>query len=231
MLKTFLLLVVLLLLSACSEKPANTLNGKKLLEQKCARCHNIDLPPTFSEDEKAPPMMAVAFHIKGFMDTSNESQRVPKAIEFVKDYVINPSESKSFCDKESMLRYGLMPSQKGLVKEDELEAITDYMFKHFTQENLTKKQADLNRLAAMPKGKRLAIKYKCLGCHRIDKNIIGPSFNSIALQHKNSKQSIRNSILNGSQNRYKESKGVRMPAFSHLSEEEVNELMKFCFSL
>jgi len=176
-------------------------------------------------------MMAVAFHIKGFMDTSNESQRVPKAIEFVKDYVINPSESKSFCDKESMYRYGLMPSQKGLVSQEELDAITSYMFKHYTQENLTKKQADLNRLAAMPKGQRVAIKYKCLGCHRIDKNFIGPSFNSIASQHKNSKLSISKSILNGSQNRYKESKGVRMPAFSHLSEEEVNELMKFCFSL
>ena len=81
-----------------------------------------------------------------------------KAKEFLKDYVINPSTSKSYCDKQSLKTYGVMPSQKGKVTQDELEAIASYMFEHFTQQNLAKEQAIINKLRAMPKGKQIALK-------------------------------------------------------------------------
>jgi len=158
MLKRTFILTLALLLSACSEKPIHIFDGEKLMQQKCASCHNLDLPPKTYEDEKAPPMIAVALHVKSFIETENESQRVPKAKEFVKDYVLYPDIKKSFCDKASLESYGVMPSQKDKLSNDELDAIASYMFEHFTQENLTKEQAILNRLAAMPKGKLLAIK-------------------------------------------------------------------------
>ena len=223
-----LLTLSLIIFSGCDDKPASAkLDGKKLLKQKCSSCHNIDLPPKSYENEVAPPMMAVAFHIVGFTKVNVESQRVPKAIEFVKDYVINPSASKSYCDKQSLESYGVMPSQKGKVTQDELEAIASYMFAHFTQKNLAKEQAFINKLRAMPKGQQIALKNNCLGCHKRDKKIVGPSFNAIALRYKNDIQTIQEGIKNGSKGKWKDSHGALMPPFKNISEEDLQELSQW----
>ena len=221
MLKSTCVFALVLLLSACAEKPVKRYDAKQLLVDKCASCHNLDLPPKTYEDEKAPPMMAVAFHIKSFAQTQDESQRILKARAFVKDYVMNPSASKSFCDKESLASYGVMPSQKGKLTEDELDAISAYMFERYTQENLTKEQAIQNRLNAMPKGQLLAIKNNCLSCHRVEMKLVGPSFNSMAMKYRNSPETLKNKIRNGV---------GYMPAFKKLSDEELEEMSKFIFS-
>jgi cytochrome c len=228
MIKLLLPLLTLVFFTACNE-PANTkhLDGKKLLEQKCSKCHNLDLPPQTFKDEVAPPMMAVAFHIVGFTQVNIESQRIPKAIAFVKDYVVNPAASKSYCDKESLKSYGVMPSQKGKVTQDELEAIATYMFEHFTQKNLEIAQANINRLNAMPAGERIALKNNCLGCHKQHLKIVGPSFDSIAQRYKGKVSSIEKSIKNGSKGKWKDSHGALMPAFKNISDKDLKTLAEW----
>ena len=81
-------------------------------------------------------------------------------------FLINPSYEKSFCDKKSLERYGLMPSQKGEVTKDEAKAIAEYMFSHFTQENLSQIQKAQAKFDKLPAGKKVALKYKCVGCHK-----------------------------------------------------------------
>ena len=227
-----LLVAVLLFFAGCSQgKKENNLDGKKLLEQKCIKCHNISLPPKTFEDEIAPPMMAVAFHVRSFIKTGDESQRIPKAISFVKDYVVSPSESKSFCDKESLKSYGIMPSQKGKVTQEELQAIAEYMFSHFTQKNLNEAQQLENKLNAMPKGKRLALQNNCLSCHRVNKHIVGPALRVVALKDGNSLEVLIQSIKNGSKKKYASSKGAIMPAFKKLSDADVKMIAEWILSL
>jgi len=209
-----------------------SLDGAKLIKQKCSACHNLDLPPSTYEDEKAPPMMAVAFHMKGFMQVSDESMRIPKAKEFVKDYVINPSASKSLCDKKSLEDYGVMPSQKGNVSADELDAITEYMFTHYTQKELTKAQAIQNRLNAMPKGQKLALQKGCLSCHKINKAVIGPAFSEVAKRYKKTPELIVKSIKEGSKGKWNIVKNTIMPPFaSKLKESEIKEIQEWILSL
>ncbi len=205
--------IILIFLNGCETKQHVSLDGEKLAKQKCSSCHNLDLPPKTFENEKAPPMMAVAFHVKDFIKVSNESDRIPKAIEFVKDYVLYPDAKKSFCDKKSLQTYGVMPSQKGNVTEDELQAIATYIFDHFTVKNLNEAQALQNRLKHMSQGKKLALRYNCLGCHKIDKDLVGPSFMKIAKRYKYNTAPIIESITNGSKRKWKRSKNVPMPSF------------------
>lgn len=221
--------IIALFFSGCmsTDTKQSKLDGKKLLEQKCASCHNINLPPKNFENEVAPPMMAVSFHVVNFVKTNGESQRVTKAREFVNDYVMNPSESKSFCDEKSLKTYGLMPSLKGKLSLDELDAISKYMFKHFTQANLSEAQRIENTFNAMPKGKRLALKNNCLTCHKIDKNLVGPPFNEIALRYKNDIESIKVGIKEGSVKKYKESRGAVMPAFKNINDEDLQTISKW----
>ena len=222
-----ILLVLAFLLVGCDSKPSKKLDGEKLIQTKCSSCHDLSLPPKTYKDEVAPPMMAVSFHIVGFIEVTDESIRVPKAREFVKDYVINPSAKKSFCDKKSLQEYGVMPSQKGKVTEDELEAITKYMFSHFTQEKLNKAQKELNDFNKLSAGKKIALKYNCLACHRTDKKIVGPSFQDISNKYKRNTIIIKDSIRNGSKKKWLDSKGAIMPAFKTLSEEDLDTLVKW----
>ncbi|WP_457748343.1 c-type cytochrome [Sulfurimonas sp.] len=226
--KILLFCALLFAISGCQIKQKSNFDGEKLLKQKCAQCHNLDLPPKTFQDEKAPPMMAVAFHIKDFIKASSTSDKIPKAIDFVKDYVIYPSAAKSFCDKKSLKSYGVMPSQKGKVTQDELQAIAEYMFAHYTVKNMNDAQNLQNKLNAMPAGHRIALQHNCLSCHKTGKDLVGPSFHKIALRYKSNLQSIEKSIKNGSTKKWKGYHGVMMPAFGKkLSDKEIKTLAQW----
>jgi len=225
MLKALFSLFIALFLLGCNDSaPKQNYDGKKLLASKCASCHEISMPPVISDDELAPPMMAVSFHVHNFMKPQDESQRTSQAIAFVVDYVRNPALEKSFCDKESLTRYGLMPSQKENLTKEEATAIAEYMFFNYTQENLTKVQKAINEYSALEEGHKIALKYRCVGCHKIDKKIIGPSFKSIATKLKDDKETLKHSIQNGSKNRWKDSNGAVMPPFKQIQGEELEVL-------
>lgn len=218
-------LVVALIFTACSEqKIEQNFNEKELIKEKCASCHNLDMPPSISETELAPPMMAVAFHVKNFVKPSDESQRISSAINFVVDYVRNPSIKKSFCDKDSLKRYGVMPSQKNNISKDELKAVATYIFDYFTQENLSKIQKEQLKYDALPKGEKIALKNRCLGCHKKDIDTVGPSLKHMA---KIDKQRIKISIINGSKNRWEKSHGAMMPSFKNIEKDNLDILIKW----
>jgi len=221
-------MTILLFFSACSDEKAHkNYNGEKLIEQKCASCHNLDMPPTLSDDELAPPMMAVAFHMYSFVTPTDESQRTSKAIEFVVDYVQNPALEKSYCDKESLERYGLMPSQKGKLSVDETKAIAEYMFLHFTQENLSKIQKAKKKFDSLPAGEKLALKHRCLSCHKKDVKTVGPAFTEIAKKFKTKPLEMQKSIIEGSKGEWKESNGAVMPPFKTLTKDDLETLTQW----
>ncbi len=187
-------------------------NGKALIVQKCASCHNLKMPPDTYEDEKAPPMMAVVFHLKDFMKISMNDEKFSKFIPFVQDYVINPSKDKSYCDKESLKTYGVMPSQKGNVTKDELEAIASYMYDFYDQQTYLTQMQKRAAFEALPKGEQLARSNGCFNCHAMNKSVVAPSFAQIS---KRDAKEIRDTIQNGSQGKWK-GFHVMMPAFKSI---------------
>ncbi|MEA2111823.1 MAG: c-type cytochrome [Campylobacterota bacterium] len=212
--------LALLLFSGCSEtKNLSNLDGEVLLQQKCMSCHDLHMPAKTSPDEIAPPMMAVAFHIKSNMQSITPAETKAKYVAFLKDYVMQPSLEKTFCDAESLKKYGLMPAQKGNLTLDELEAIALYMFEHYDQTkflNMLQQQSDLN---ALPKGEQLARKHSCLSCHNPSIKKVGPSLKAIALKHSDATR-IMSSIKNGSRGNWKGFKAT-MPPNSKLTKEEL----------
>lgn len=228
MIKNISLLLLLLFLTACNDKSTNvSIDANILLESKCASCHDLNMPPIISDDELAPPMMAVSFHVYSLVEPTDESQRKSKAIEFVTDYIFNPSLEKSFCDKDSLDRYGLMPSQKEKLSKDEAKAIASYMFNHFTQENLTNIQKKQAIFDALSYGEKIAIKNRCLGCHGVDIKKVGPSFTEIAKKYQDNKEEMIKSIKNGSKEKWKSSRGSVMPAFKKMDDEKLEVLSEW----
>lgn len=217
--------LALVLFTGCGEDKSLSLDGKKLLQENCSMCHNLDMPPKTFENEKAPPMMAVSFHILDFIKAATPAEKLPNAIEFVADYVQNPSVSKSFCDKTSLKTYGLMPSLKGKVSEDELRAIARYVFTHYTKEHLLAEMKRVQQIREMPKGKLLATQNGCLSCHAKDFKKVGPAFDEIAKKLNN--KEIANSIKNGSRGKWKECKNIPMPAFKKINDNDIQEIVKW----
>jgi cytochrome c len=216
--------VVLLigLLTGCENgKPKTVYDGESLLKEKCAMCHNLDMPPKTYEDEKAPPMMAVAFHLKDFMHIETHSDAVNKFIPFVQDYVLHPSREKSYCDKESLESYGVMPSQQGNVTEEELEAIAEYMVTFYDQQKYLKEMQAKAAFEALPKGEQLVVRSGCYNCHDTFKDKVGPSFQHIA---QSPKRDIVSVIENGSKGKW-EAFSAMMPSFKgKFSKEELQTL-------
>ncbi len=202
--------VILILLSACSTENSRHYDAQKLLAEKCAKCHNLDMPPKTYEDEKAPPMMAVAFHVKDFMPVRNPADKKPAFVAFVTDYVLHPAASKSFCDKQSLESYGLMPSQKGNISRPELEAVAEYIYDTYTKEVFLKKMQEANAFARLPEGERLARTYGCFSCHDTAGRKVGPSFSDIAGRYRDAGR-ISESIENGSRGKWPESRNIPMP--------------------
>ncbi len=226
MFRLLLMNFLLLGFTAChDDRQTVEFDGKLLTEKYCSSCHDLHIPPVISDDELAPPMLAISVHIPELVSVSNESERTSKAIDFVVDYVRDPSAEKAFCDKKSIKRYGLMPSQKERVSKEEAKAIATYMFQHYTQENLTKKMKEKVEFDALDPGRKVALKYRCLGCHKVDRKLIGPSFIAIAKRHVDAKEKMIKSIKEGSKERWESSNGAIMPPFKQISDDELEILL------
>jgi cytochrome c len=225
--------LLLFLFSACesSTSSAVKLDGEELIAQKCAKCHNLDMPPKSYENEVAPSMMAVTFHLKDFITSNDPSEHEAKIIAFVKDYVIDPSRDKSFCDKASLDSYGLMPSQKGNVTEDELEAIAHYMYETYDNMKMLKIMAEKQRLAKLSLHERVLEQQRCENCHDIHKDKIAPSFEMIAKRYsKEERATLIESIKKGSKGKW-EGKKLPMPPFKNMTDKDVEGMVDWILSL
>jgi len=100
--------------------------GAALFKAKCSACH-ITTRPTDISKLVAPPAMGITMHVK----MAHPDKKAFQA--FVVDYVLNPSASKSLCTKQTVKRFGVMPSQKGNVSEEELQAIASYLYENFAK--------------------------------------------------------------------------------------------------
>jgi len=106
---------------------ATNSKGKELFTQKCSTCHSLGKPKDMSK-VIAPALNGVMKHLK--MTYTEKA----KGVEFIKDYVMNPSEKKAICMPNKIKRFGLMPSQKGVVTPEELEEIANWMFENYPQQ-------------------------------------------------------------------------------------------------
>jgi len=115
--KSIMLLCVLVGFSYASSAEA-------LFDAKCGMCHVKSRPADMSK-LVAPAIMGVLRHVKMEYPTKD------KAVDFMVDYVLNPSKDKAVCMPAKIQKFGLMPSQKGAVSEEELREITSWLYDNF----------------------------------------------------------------------------------------------------
>ncbi len=110
-------------------------NGALLFEQKCSTCHTLYRPHAdLMHTMVAPPITGVMKHVKDVKATKAE------AASFIVDYLFDPSYSKAICQSQAIERFGLMPSQRGMLSREEAITIAEYLYDNFGSDRMDRKR-------------------------------------------------------------------------------------------
>lgn len=117
------------------------LSGEEVFDKKCAACHSYYIPQTqllsnFMEHNntelnlKAPTLNQLSFAFKEKVGNRREDAEAQKInIEvFLADYLDHPDKNKGVVSKKITRYFETMPSMKGQVSEEEIEALASYIY-------------------------------------------------------------------------------------------------------
>ncbi|MFC2074614.1 c-type cytochrome [Campylobacterota bacterium] len=135
--KKKLLLLPLLTFMLLAEEEPDFKAGQKVFDNVCSSCHvelldkNTALK-TF-KTLKAPPMNEVAQQIKTNIIIKDDDDDVHRAvvIAFIKDYIKHPELAKVMCNPPAVDRFGLMPSQKAVLSDDEIDSVSTWLYDRY----------------------------------------------------------------------------------------------------
>ncbi len=199
----------ILLFSGCSgtaqstSAPTEPLDGQTLARAKCAACHNLEMPPKTSEDEKAPPLYTVTVHLKDWIKADTPTEKRAKFIAFAKKYALHPSREISYCDKKSLKQYGLMPSLEGHATEAEIGTVAAWAYDTYDQMKMLAIMKERNRIAALPPHEQVLETHDCRSCHVYGNGKIAPTFGEIGQRYGTTGiEQIKKSITEGSKGKW-----------------------------
>ncbi len=127
-----------LILSTLVVSSLLAVDGEKVYEKACASCHvkMITKEETLKKigTLKAPPMIEVSNQLKGnikIVDDIDDMIHRGVVVAFIKDYVINPDIESSMCHAMALEKFGVMPSQKGKLSDEELDAVAKWVYDYY----------------------------------------------------------------------------------------------------
>ncbi|MDD2699219.1 MAG: hypothetical protein PHF17_10495 [Arcobacteraceae bacterium] len=135
--KKFSLGLTVLIVSQIGLSGSEVRDAKILFEKKCQMCHATTAPK--SKQKKmlmvSPPMNVVAknmvWGIDSLHDKISDEDLRNESITFMKDYLYNPDRKKSNCEDISFEKFGMMPSLKGFITEQELDVLLPWVYDNF----------------------------------------------------------------------------------------------------
>lgn len=113
------------------------LDGYGVYQKKCMQCHveMMDKQTVLKQIKtlKAPPMVEVSNRLKENIVLKEEDAAVKRrvVIAFIKEYIKNPNIDYSMCHLGALDRFGVMPSLKGQLREDEREAVAQWVYDRY----------------------------------------------------------------------------------------------------
>jgi len=115
--------ILVLLLGATTLLSASD-RGAELSEEKCTSCHMTSSSSAKLKDGKmhAPPMWGVMKKVKTNFKTKEEG------IAFITDYTMNPTQEKMLFPEATKEYFGLMPSMRDTVTDEEMKLIAEYLY-------------------------------------------------------------------------------------------------------
>ncbi len=120
---------------------AAEVDGYKVYKDNCKVCHmeNVDLAFVKANFRKlkAPPIMEVSNRLRDNIIIADDDDDVKREITimWIKHYIENPSLDYSMCDPGAIDTFGIMPTLKGVLKEEEKQAVAEWLIDEFEDTN------------------------------------------------------------------------------------------------
>lgn len=112
-------------------------DGYAVYQTHCKQCHvemmrKAETVKRF-KTLKAPPMVEVSNRLKANIMITDDDDDVKRrvVIAFIKDYVEHPDLQYSMCHAMAIERFGIMPSLKGKLKDDEIQAVAEWVYDRY----------------------------------------------------------------------------------------------------
>ena len=166
--------------------------GEEIFKAKCASCHSEfvtieKLTENFMESEnkllnlKAPTLNQLSFRLKQQIGNpkGDEDMHRMEVGAFIADYLINPDKQKSVCLEDVIKHFDTMPSMKGKIDDDEIEAVSEYIYdydKNLIRTKIVKSESfDIALERAKKEDKIIMIKATSEHCHyckKMDREVL-----------------------------------------------------------
>jgi thioredoxin-related protein len=141
--------------------------GEKVYEEKCASCHKLYIPAStlienFMEKNntvlklEAPTINQIVFRLKNRIGDPKGDEDIHRmeVDSFVADYLMNPDKSKSVCLPKVLKHFKTMPSMKGKISVDEIDAVSTFLYDYNPDEHVEKKLELLGYQKALEEAKK-----------------------------------------------------------------------------
>ncbi len=110
---------------------------EKLFDKHCASCHkesmgvNINLQGEYTYICKGPYIADLIKKIKQETRSKNRVNSKEDFTSFIKSYINDPSKRKSLYGKRAIKEFGLMPSLKGAMTDEESTQLSNYLYERY----------------------------------------------------------------------------------------------------
>ena len=112
-------------------------DGYSVYQKHCSGCH-VEM---MEKNEvlkklhtlKAPPMVEVSNRLRENIIIADEDEDVKRRvmIAFIKDYIDYPDVQYSMCHPMAIEKFGIMPSQKGKLSEEEKHSVAEWIVERY----------------------------------------------------------------------------------------------------
>ena len=112
-------------------------DGYEVYKKQCMSCHveMMDKKTTkkLFKTLKAPPMLEVSNRLKENIIIADDDEDVHRHLVtlFIRNYIDNPDLAKTMCHPMAIERFGVMPSLKGKLSEEEKQAVADWIYDRY----------------------------------------------------------------------------------------------------
>lgn len=170
-------------------------NGEKVYEKKCASCHIKFIPlqkvkQNFLDANNtllklaAPTFNQISYQLKKSIGNQKADEDIHRleVVAFILDYVLHPHKNKSMCIDETLKYFSTMPSLDGKITENELEAVSNYLYDVYQQDTNIKGKIDIlfqhTKMKAQKENKIVMLKVmtpECRFCRKMQKGTLQKS--------------------------------------------------------
>nr|WP_321266770.1 c-type cytochrome [uncultured Sulfurimonas sp.] len=135
--------------------------GSEIFNKNCSSCHadslgvTVDLQDRYKGIYKAPYIKDLVIKLKA------KTQNQEAFTSFIQSYINDPSKRKSLYGKRAIKEFGLMPSLKGALTDEEIVILSDYLYFNFEK----KRKARTTEVAEVIDPREELFNKNCSSCH------------------------------------------------------------------